>query len=39
MNIQDKLEKYQKENDELKKKLEEMDKKLKSKSLFGKIFG
>lgn len=39
MNIKDKLEKYQKENDELKKKLEEMDKKLKSKSLFSKIFG
>lgn len=39
MNLQDKLEKYQKQNEELKKKLEEMDKKLKSKSLFGKIFG
>jgi hypothetical protein len=39
MSMKDKLEKYQKENDELKKKLNEMDKKLKSKSLFGKIFG
>lgn len=39
MSMKDKLEKYQKENDELKKKLEEMDKKLKSKSLFSRIFG
>jgi hypothetical protein len=39
MNIQDKLDKYKKENDELKKKLEEMDKKLKSKGLLSKIFG
>lgn len=39
MNIQDKLDKYQKENNELKKKLEEMDKKLKSKGLLSKIFG
>lgn len=38
MNINDKLEKYQKENNELKKKLEEMDKKLKSKSLLQKLF-
>lgn len=39
MNIIDKLEKYQKENDDLKKKIENLEKKLNNKSLFSKIFG
>ena len=33
------LEKYQKENGDLKKKIEDLEKKLNSKSLFSKIFG
>lgn len=39
MNMNDKLEKYQKENGDLKKKIEDLEKKLNSKSLFSKIFG
>lgn len=39
MNMNDKLEKYQKENVDLKKKIEDLEKKLNSKSLFKKIFG
>lgn len=38
MNMNDKLEKYQKENGDLKKKIEDLEKKLNNKSLFSKIF-